>query len=392
MNMYSMKVDNLLKNMYNVQYIKYQRRYKNIMGKIDDYKEEYSQKLNKFDIDKSVKPEYEFKGLNTLAYVAGSIIRKNDEPEWEINDELYKAVYEGMPDGLSLEEKAIYIYCKLCQKLSYDEGYFYRDKLNDGRYVHTFSREHLESIIPGAKITCWDFSRIFSKFVNGIEGDIEAIIISVEENESHYRPAFYTENVSVILEAIQGTTGGTNDLMKAKNGIKFGGIKTIFDRDNVINKAIDKVYPLAFGKKQLTINDYLGQLKQLPVNSIPNNFEAKLQSFIEIMKANNISGNEAIQTLPVFYQAGFFGTYLDRAYLGRKENQEGREVYRRMVLMRARGNLKDKDNAGTMYLLDSDSLELSTCTAKEIIEKLNSGELIYESEKHKMRGIDKEEE
>ena len=228
--------------------------------------------------------------------------------------------------------------------------------------------------------------------INGLDGDIESVIIVEGANHGHYLTGFYTDKVSVMLEAVNGRTGGTNDLMKAKNGIEFEGVEIVSDRQGIIKRAIEKVYPQVFEKKQISIKEYLQHLELLSrEKDIPDNLEIKLQSFIEIMKENNITGNEAIQTLSAFYKSGFFGGEFERAYLGREEDVDGRRYYRRLVLIRATRENEDKVNESELYLIDSDSLELSTCMEQEIIEKLNSGEYVYESEKHKMPGIDKEE-
>ena len=320
------------------------------------------------------------------------MIRKGEEPDWNISPELEEIVFNAMPRDLSLEEKAIYIYCKLCKELKYDEGYFFRGQLKDERYNSEFDKKHLEGIKPGSKITCWDFSRICSKMINGLDGDIESVIIAEGANHGHYLTGFYTDKVSVMLEAVNGRTGGTNDLMKAKNGIEFEGVEIVSDRQGIIKRAIEKVYPQVFEKKQISIKEYLQHLELLSrEKDIPDNLEIKLQSFIEIMKENNITGNEAIQTLSAFYKSGFFGGEFERAYLGREEDVDGRRYYRRLVLIRATRENEDKVNESELYLIASDSLELSTCMEQEIIEKLNSGEYVYESEKHNMPGIDKEE-
>ena len=109
------------------------------------------------------------------------------------------------------------------------------------------------------------------------------------------------------------------------------------------------------------------------------------------MKQNNILGNEAIQTLYTYYHCGFFGEELEKAFLGKEEYQDGKKSYRRMVLIRNKNEIRENSENSDLYLLDSDTLELSTCTAQEIMDKLRTGEFIYESEKHKMPGIDMEE-
>lgn len=354
-------------------------------------KTRYLEIFDKINIDRYVNPTYEFRRFTTLNRISNTVIRKDEEPDWTINPELSDLIMQDMARDLSLEEQAMHIYGKMCKELSYDEGYLFREHLNNEKYEHTFSKEHLESIKPGSKVTCWDFARIFSKIVNGLEGDIEAVVISEGLNQGHYLAGFYTDKVSVMLEAINGRTGGTNDLMKAKNGIKFEGIEIVSDRDGIIEKTIKKVYPQIFKEPQTSIEDYLQELKELPKEEIPNNFELKLQSFIEIMKQNNIYGNEAVQTFLMYEHSGFFGEALDKSYLGKEEYKGEDKTYRRMVLIRTKNEYKEKLENCCLYLIDSDSLELSTCTAQEIINKLKTGEFIYESEKHKMAGIDMEE-
>ena len=43
-------------------------------------------------------------------------------------------------------------------------------------------------------------------------------------------------------------------------------------------------------------------------------------------------------------------------------------------------------------MIDTDTLDLEIYSQEDIIKMLNSGELIYECEKHKITGIDKEVE
>ncbi len=53
-------------------------------------------------------------------------------------------------------------------------------------------------------------------------------------------------------------------------------------------------------------------------------------------------------------------------------------------------NKEDEDSSKEVYLIDTETLDLSICFEEDIIARLNSGELIYEKEKHKLSGIDKE--
>lgn len=353
---------------------------------LEIYKHNYLKVLEYYNLDRYTNPMYEFKKFNTLDHIADRIIRKGEEPEWTINPALRSAIYEKFPYKASPEEQAMYIYCKLCHELRYDEGYFYRDKLAIDKYDSSFDKYRLENIVPNSSVTCWEFSRLFSKMVNELEGDIEAVIISTGINEGHYLAGFYTNKVSAMVEAINVDEYGTNDLMKAKNGIRLSGIKIISDRDGLINKALDKIYSQVLKKSQLSISEYMEQLKVTPKEEIPNDIEKKIQSFIDVMQENNILGNEAVQTLNTYYKAGFFGEELKKVFIGRKDESEKEEEFKRSVLIMPS---KGKTTPNTLlYEIDTENLEVTTYTVQMIIDKLNSGEVVYEDENHVLSNIE----
>lgn len=355
---------------------------------LNEYKNRFSILYNKLNIERYINPLYEFKKLPLSKGDDYVPIRKNDEPSWKINPQLHNEIFKDMPDDLSLEEKVIYIYCKLCKTFTYDDGYFYRKQENSKTYSPRFSKKHLESITPNSRITCWDFARILSKLINSLDGDIEALILAEGEDKKHFAVGFYTDKVSATLDAIDGGSYSINDLMKAKNGVEFEGISIISDKNGLISKAIRKIYPMVFGKNQISINQYLHKLKNMPKPDISFDLGKKLESFLEIMKHSDIYGDEAAQTLIAFSHCGFFGNIFEKAFIGQKEEIDGKNSYRRLILLREKS--KDKINNNPVYVLDLENLTFSKSERKEIIKKMASGEYVYESEKHKLPDIDVE--
>lgn len=372
----------LLTTIFNIPETLIESIKKNATKLYDQYHGEYARYIDK---------RYEFKALDREEDY--KVFRKNDEPDWNVNKDLREAVYKDMPQDLSLEEKALYIYTKLCKELEFDEEYLYRNKGISSQFKSDFSKEKLESIKPGNKITCFDFSRIFSKLVNEIDGDIEAVIISQGANRGHFLTGFYTDKVSVRLEAINidlnGKNDPTNDLMKAKNGIKLRGIQPIFDNEGIIPRALDKVYSLIYGRDALTIKGFVKEIKSMPIEEIPNNIQLKLKSFIEIMQKKGISGNEFVQTLDGMCKAKFFGQDMEKAYIGKRVEEEGEQHIQRMILFRENG--EDKNTEPHLYLIDTASLEMTEPTPQQLIEQINNGEMVYESDKYKIPGIGEEE-
>lgn len=370
-----------MQNFFNIPKEIYDMINKNATTLYDKYHKEYV---------RYVDQRYEFKSLFGINDTR--IIRKVDEPDWNINKELTEAVYKDMPQDLSIEEKALYIYIKLCQELEYNEEYFYRNKGITDQFNSDFSQEYLESIKPRTKITCFDFARILSKFLNELNGDIESVIISFGINRGHFSTGFYTDNISVKLEPININLNGkkdpTNDLMKAKNGIKLKGIQPMFDKDEIVESSLNKVYSLIYGKDALSIKDFLNELKTIPKEEIRDNFKLKLQSFIEIMKERKITGNEFVQTIEGMFKSNFFGLNIEKAFIGKRVRKDAKTHIQRMLLFRK--NHYDKNKEPNLYLLDSSTLELTEPTSQEIIYNLNINNMVYESNNYKITGIDKE--
>ena len=169
------------------------------------------------------------------------------------------------------------------------------------------------------------------------------------------------------------------------------GMDIISDKQGLIDKAIDKVVPLVTGEKAKTIEEYTNELRQLKAQDVPNDLKLRIESFIEILKQKGIYGNEAIQDFLAFYHVKFFGEFLHRAYIGRKEEQDGKVRYKRMLLLRSRKKYQETPAESELYLIDSETLDLAVCTEEEIINRFKSEEFVYESDSHKMEGIDLED-
>ena len=114
-----------------------------ILNKVDEI-------YKKYNLDRYTLPEYEFEDLSNRE-IFEEVIREEDEPEWNISQELQNEILNKMPGNLSLEEKAMYIYIKLCSTLKYNEDYLYKDNVNLYKFSHDFNQEKLESIRPRFK-------------------------------------------------------------------------------------------------------------------------------------------------------------------------------------------------------------------------------------------------
>lgn len=145
-------------------------------------------------------------------YVDDQVSILDDEPKWKLNEDIKAKILEDMPDKMTPEEKAVYIYNKMCQIFTYDEGYVYRDKEQGSKinYTAQFSKEHLEALTSDSRITCYDFSRIYKRIIDEINEPMMAVILKQGVNSGHFYIGFATEKCQATLEAINITDKDRN--------------------------------------------------------------------------------------------------------------------------------------------------------------------------------------
>ena len=150
----------------------------NIDEELNQIKEIYSEIYDRFNLAYYTKEDH-YTQFGDYTYYGF------DEPEdfyydgyekhFSINPTLHGEVYDGMPDNLSVEQKALFIYFRLCYLLNYDDDYLYRDVLRHTDYTFKFSRERVESIVAGSNVTCFDFCRLCRAFINELKEEDETI-------------------------------------------------------------------------------------------------------------------------------------------------------------------------------------------------------------------------
>lgn len=323
----------------------------------------------------------------------------DEEPEWKLNDEIRAQILNEMPEDMSTEEKAIYIYTKMCKVFTYDEGYVYREKDQGNKinYTPQFSKEHLEALTPESRITCFDFSRIYKRIIDGLNEQLTAVILTQGINEGHFYIGLATENCQATLEAINITDKDgfkANDLARAKNNMKLDGIKFVSGKKEVLAKAARKGYARALNIQEQTTIDYVKELME--VDSVEERDETQiesrelLQNLISKMQKLKISGNEFVMFFNnTFRRFGILNESLLRSFVGEVTKEENSKTYKRKIWLRE----KQADETGKqpMYLIDTETLEMSAVTESQMREKLKNGEFVYENTEHQMTEFELEE-
>lgn len=323
-------------------------------------------------------PKYTFQEIENEI-----IMKEGEEPDFEISEELRSAIFDNMPEDITeIEQKAYYIYIKLCQLLEYDSEYAYWNKIYEGEYPFGFSEEKLKNIKPGSKVICQDFSRIYNKLLNELGDEIQSYIIKRSEKErSHWLVGFYTSKVSAKLDSTDRSGDKTDDLTNVKIGRGIEGCHTISKIKNSVVR--DDLYEMEAKVTGKEVKFFDGVASDCQGDY--RDFDLKVEAFAEMVKNNQLSGSELVGTFIQFKNAGFFGPVIKNlsdpikaSFLLKKTVRDGRDRYERVIIFKDDG-LKSN---GNVYCIDTENGELSRIELEEAHKRIQNGELIYEDEKH----------
>lgn len=360
---------------------------------VEEYKKKCIELYNIFERqiqNEAEKSKYKFEAKKND--IKDTIIEY--EPEWELNNDIKMDILDGMPDDLSLEEKALYIYTKMCKMFAYDEGYLYRDKDKGEKinYTFKFSKEHLEGLTPDSKITCFDFARVYKKMMDGLDEKIDTVIFS---QGGHFYTGFSTEDCQAVLEAINLIDANdlrANDLARAKANLSLEGIKFVSGEQEKLSNAVEKISSILLKDQQRSTMEYMEELMEMQVNeefeeSTINSMDL-LRSLIKNMKKLQISGNEFTMFLNnAFNRFGILSENIERSFVGKVIKQdESTNNYERMIWFKEKKTGEKGSNA--MYILETSSLELSGVSDLEMLYKFANGDIVYENEKRQMNGFE----
>lgn len=309
------------------------------------------------------------------------VIGREDEPDWKINDELKEYVYRDMPEGLTSEEKAIWIYMKLCKTLNYD------DSRHFGNMSNKINISLLESIRPNSKLICFDFARVYAKLVNSIpDSDIEAKIVG---REGHFLVNLVSKDIIMTAEATKAIST-TNDFFKVKMGLPIEGIHAEYDPRGIVQNSIERFTPLIY-KDVRTIKSYIDMLDVIRSEETGRDTKTeetelynKLDSLAKTMKENNVSGTEAIMGIIKFSKLGFFGDNTEDAWIRKKtQSREDGIKYKSGIIVSQGEN-------NQFYILDCTDMKVIQMRKEDLLEKFRCGEYSYKDPNYTIEALKEE--
>ena len=274
--------------------------------------------ITKYELDAKFKRR--FMNLSYSEVIDIQALNRFNQPtdvlhtQVNINPSLKDAIIKDMPDNLSLLEKAIYIYLKMCLVLSYDDEYLVGEK-------DTITRNHsdmayISSITPdNPKVVCYEFNIIYARLLSELGINFKSTYSnSNKENygDAHVFLEYRIDNL--LLKADSCKTILQNDMARVKMGLAPKGIECVNNNEkskafyqNILAKMHSLVLKVA-GKENIEVS--FARLVQ-EYKSIHDSIEVSLEEKLDIMlsKVNDASllGIDALSYILVLKNIIFNG-------------------------------------------------------------------------------------
>lgn len=184
--------------------------------------------------------------VESLNQITKTIDKEKDKVK--VNERFHDYIMSDM-EGLSLLEKSIYIYIKMCKSFTYDEEFYASGQTGLPTLKHR-DINNIEKIdLTNNKIVCYEFNAIYAKFLS--ELGINYISITRGGNEYGTGHAYLTYRIGKYLinaDSVESIIRG--DLFQAKLNLPLNGLvckNANLDTKSEFSSIVDKVYKRFIG-------------------------------------------------------------------------------------------------------------------------------------------------
>jgi hypothetical protein len=192
----------------------------------------------------------DFQSLNNITETDDENIEKV-----VVNKELEHYLIKNMPRYLSIFEKAIYIYIKLCKALSYDPEFFAVGQKGDLARKHEDITRLNQITIDNNYAVCYEFNAIYGKMISKLGINFQTISPFIGNfGGGHVYLKFRCEKFLVDADSAYQILNG--DLTKAKLNQPISGLTCSNRNKNtkaVFNQVINKMYNLIKEQEEMDI-------------------------------------------------------------------------------------------------------------------------------------------
>lgn len=160
------------------------------------------------NIESDYLTEWDINKINTLK-------QSEKKYSYEANEEFIEEIVSSIPRELTILEKTIYVYSKLCRVLSYDSTFFMNNKTEDmlnPNLMNTFDSDN-------NYVVCHSFAYIFASILRklGVETIREKMTIINEKFLGHSNITYMVDENVIFADSTREVIGGDLEIHKFTN-------------------------------------------------------------------------------------------------------------------------------------------------------------------------------
>ncbi len=261
------------------------------------FPEDLKKKINNITLFK----DYDFESINETYKDVNSSTSKT-----HIDQNLEAAILSGMEKDYTLLEKAIYIYLKMCNILTYNDEYYaseqlgkHLDKHRDINYISSINLQNREAV-------CYEFNAIYAYMLNklGIHFEVFSFEESDSYGEGHENLIFRVDKYLVKADSVDTIFYG--DMFNTKVGEPTTGISCINQNEETKAEfayALKHVYNAIKSEEEYRQKYYqkvsdLEVLQKLYGKDSPKiSFNERIKMMLEYVDTSNFTGIAAYNYL-----------------------------------------------------------------------------------------------
>lgn len=255
--------------------------------------------LNKFEVGKEIRDKYrDIKNFARVDFQAFDKLLETKDTlykEIELDKDFHDYIMNGMPDGATDIEKAVFVYLKMCRTLSYDEEFYARNQPAD---MHS-SIDLVQHInLDNKDVVCYEFNLMYAKFLDelGIKFASDYTNVVGEEYGSGHAKLTYRCG-KFLVEADSVTSILDGDMVNVKLNRPLQGLKLLnkfYGTRNEFGEIVSKMYELVTQNDKThyipSMEELLEEYHEKTDNIRPISFDEKIGILANRLNTVDFSG------------------------------------------------------------------------------------------------------
>ena len=308
-----------------------------------------------------------------------------------VSDELKEAVLKGIDECYNSQlHKAIFVYIKLCQILTYDDEFFVMNQQGQIADMHE-NIEHIKTITPqNNKVVCYEFAAIYESILDSIGIPAELVKGSRDYNKyggEHTSVRFKADGFIVNADSTTSILGG--DLFSAKIHAVLSGLYS--ENLSLLLKVIDQVYDEIIDKDG-TYKKFNADLEAYDKISNPTEptLEEKMKVLIAKVNSSNLKGVDCLALITrlkhIIFTKDELENNVDISFIRNNINDNSKESTTVKTVFVIRSKIENNTEQYSYYLYSLNE-KLEPITQEKLIEMYDNKILENIEGNHHIRGV-----